>query len=220
MRSPVFFFLCFIFLILTGAGILHRYQQHRRYENISRFDYFSQDSIDYNYYDQSALRTYLENCQALTDLAKGLWLKDGIDIAITTQAYGEAQSRINRYNRLLRYTRSIEDKLVQSQDMKDQGMTNEDIKIILDKDITIGAVENEKDKMASYDYLKGKNISSSSKPNEIWELQKLLNANDYNLTINGIYDAATDSALLDFQKENNIYPSHSCDDITLRKLAE
>ncbi len=220
MRSPISFFILFLIVALAAAGIYHRYEKHKRYENISRFDYFSKDSIDYNYYDQGALHTYLENCQTLTDIAKSLWLKDGIDVLATKEAYGEAQSRINRYQRLLRYTQVLEEKLVQSQDMKDQGLTNEDIKIILDKDITIGAVENEKDKMAAYDYLRGKNVSSTSRPNEIWELQKLLNANDYNLTIHGIYDAATDSALLDFQKENNIYPSHSCDDVTLRKLAE
>jgi peptidoglycan hydrolase-like protein with peptidoglycan-binding domain len=104
--------------------------------------------------------------------------------------------------------------------MKDQGLTNDDIRIVLDKDITIGAVENEKDKMAAYEFLRGKNVSASSKPNEIWELQKLLNANDYNLSINGVYDASTDSALLDFQKDNNLYPAHMCDDLTLKKLAE
>lgn len=220
MRSPVFFFTFSLIVALAGSLVYHRYEQHRRYENISRFDYFSKDSIDYNYYDQATLRIYLDNCQTLTDIAKALWLKDGIDVTTSTKRYGEVQSRINRYHRLLRYTQALEEKLVQSRDMKDQGLTNEDIRIVLDKDITIGAVENEKDKMAAYDYLKGKNISGSSKPNEIWELQKLLNANDYNLTINGIYDAATDSALIDFQKENNIYPSHTCDDVTLRKLAE
>ncbi len=220
MRHPVLFLLVFIFLALAGFKAFHHYQMHRRYENISRFDYFSLDSIDYNYYDQATLRIYLDNCQSLTDIAKTLWLKDGIDVTKTKDAFGEAQSRINRYYRLLRYTQALEGKLIQSQDMKDQGLTNEDIRIILDKDITIGAVESEKDKMAAFEYLKGKNVSGASKPNEIWELQKLLNANDYNLTINGIYDASTDSALLDFQKENNIYPSHSCDDVTLRKLAE
>ncbi|MCW3124387.1 MAG: peptidoglycan-binding protein [Bacteroidetes bacterium] len=220
MRSPVRIFLVLLVVTLIGLCGYHRYEVHKRYENISRFDYVCKDSIDYNYYDQSVLRTYLENCDKLTDIAKTLWLKDGIDVTTTQQGYGERQSRINRYNSLLRYTRSLEDKLTQSQDMKDQGLTNDDIEMILDKDITIGAVENEKDKMAAYDFLKGKNVSAASKPNEIWELQKLLNANDYNLSINGVFDASTDSALLDFQKENNLYPSHSCDDITLRKLAE
>lgn len=220
MRHPLLLFLVLILLAFAGIKVFHRYQQHRLYENISRFDYFSHDSIDYNYYDQTTLRIYLDNCQVLTDIAKTLWLRDGIDVTKTKSANGEAQSRINRYYRLLSYTRTLEDKLIQSQDMKNQGLTNEDIRIILDRDITIGAVESEKDKMAAYDYLKGKNVCNTSKPNEIWELQKLLNANDYNLTINGIYDASTDSALLDFQKENNIYPSHSCDDMTLRKLVE
>ena len=220
MRSPVRIFLVLAVVLFASLYIYHRYQVHKRYENISRFDYACKDSIDYNYYDQAVLQTYLDNCTKLTNIAKGLWLKNGIDINTTQKGYGEIQSRINRYNALLKYTRSIEDKLMQSQDMKDQGLTNDYIEIILDKDITIGAVQNEKDKMAAYDFLKGKNISAASKKNEIWELQKLLNANDYNLSINGIFDASTDSALLDFQNANNIYPSHSCDDLTLRKLAD
>lgn len=220
MRSPLKVFLLLFLFTLIGLGIYRRYEVHQRYENISRFDYASQDSVDYGYYDQNTLRVYLDNCDKLTTIAKSLWLKDGIDVTATRKGYGEAQSQINRYYTLLKYTRSIEDKLIQSQDMKDQGLTNDDIKIILDKDITIGAVESEKDKMAAYEFLKGKNVSASSKPNEIWELQKLLNANDYNLSINGIYDASTDSALLDFEKDNNLYPAHSCDDLTLRKLAE
>jgi hypothetical protein len=214
------FFLILILVILAGLCIYHRYDEHKRYENISRFDYMCKDSLDYNYYDQAVLKTYFDNCATLSNIAKRLWLKDNIDVNTTKKGYGEIQSRIDRYNCLLRYTKAIEDKLVQSQDMKDQGLSNDDIEIILDKDITIGAVENEKDKMAAYDFLKGKNISASSKPNEIWELQKLLNANDYNLSINGIFDASTDSALLDFQKNNNIYPSHTCDDFTLRKLTD
>jgi hypothetical protein len=220
MRSPLKVFLVLFLLALIGLGIYRRYEVRKRYENIARFDYSCKDSIDYSYYDQTALRIYLDNCDKLTDIAKGLWLKEGIDVTTTKNGYGEIQSRINRYNTLLRYTKSIEDKLVQSQDMKDQGLTNDDIRIVLDKDITIGAVENEKDKMAAYEFLRGKNVSASSKPNEIWELQKLLNANDYNLSINGVYDASTDSALLDFQKDNNLYPAHMCDDLTLKKLAE
>ena len=220
MRGP--FNLIFIVLLIALASLYgyHRYHVHKQYENISRFDYMSKDSIDYNYYDQAVLQDYLDNCTKLTGIAKKLWLKDGIDITKTQQGYGEIQSRINQYNNLLRYNKVLEDKLVQSQDMKDQGLTNEDIEIILDKDITPGAVENEKDKMAAYDFLKGKNVSAVSKKNEIWELQKLLNASDYNLSINGVFDASTDSALLDFQNANNLYPSHTCDDLTLRKLAE
>ena len=206
MRSPVKIILVLLLITLAGLCIWHRYQVHKRYENISRFDYMSKDSIDYNYYDQAVLHTYLDNCAKLTDIAKALWLKDGIEISTTQKGYGEIQSRINHYNDLLRYTKSLEDKLTQSQDMKDQGLTNDDIALILEKDITIGAVENEKDKMAAYEFLKGKNVSASSKKNEIWELQKLLNANDYNLSINGVFDASTDSALFEFQKENNIYP--------------
>jgi hypothetical protein len=218
-RTPKLIF-ALLLLVIIGSWGYHRYTVHKRYENISRFDYLPKDSIDYSYYDQATLTTYLDNCTKLTDLAKTLWLKNGVDIYTAKTGYGEIQSRINRYNSLLKYTKNLEAKLSESKDLKDQGLGNDVIEAILDKGITIGAVENERDKMAGCEFLKGRNVSAHSPKNEIWEMQKLLNANDYNININGIFDASTDSALLDFQKSNNIYPSHICDDITLKKLAE
>ena len=218
-RIPKLIFSLLI-LVVIGSWGYHRYTMHKRYENISRFDYLPKDSIDYSYYDQTTLTTYLDNCTKLTDLAKTLWLKNGIDIYTAKTGYGEIQSKINRYNSLLKYTKNLEAKLSESKDLKDQGLGNDVIEAILDKGITVGAVENERDKMAGCEFLKGKNVSVHSPKNEIWEMQKLLNANDYNININGVFDASTDSALLDFQKSNNIYPSHICDDITLKKLAE
>jgi hypothetical protein len=209
-----------VLVILIGSWGYHRYSLHKRYDNISRFDYLPKDSIDYSYYDRTVLSTYLDNCNKLTDLAKTLWLKNGIDIHTAKTGYGETQSRINRYQSLLNYTKILESKLTESKDLKDQGLGNDMIEVILEKGITIGAVENERDKITAYEFLKGKNVSPHSAKNEIWEMQKLLNANDYNVGINGVFDAATDSALYDFQRSNNIYPSHICDDITLKKLAE
>lgn len=218
-RPAKLIFTVLIVLIIAAWGY-HRYTMHKRYENISRFDYLPNDSIDYNFYDQNALATYLDNCNDLTSMAKTTWLKNGVDIRTAKTGYGEIQSKINRYNALLRYTKVIEARMAESRDLREQGLGNEEIEAILDKGITIGAVENERDKMAAYDFLKGRNVSAHSPKNEIWELQKLLNANDYNINISGVFDAATDSALLDFQKSNNLYPSPSCDDMTLKKLAE
>ena len=216
---PKFIFLSLLLLIVGLLGY-HRYSQYKKYENISRFDYLPKDSLDYSFYDQGTLATYLDNCDRLTDMAKALWLKNGVDVTTTKTGFGETQSKIDRYNSLLKYTKLLEAKLSESKDLKDQGLNNDIIETILDKGITIGAVENEKDKMDGYEFLKGKNVSAHSPSNEIWEMQKLLNANDYNININGVFDASTDSALLDFQKANNLYPSHVCDDITLKKLAE
>lgn len=222
MKSSRLFKFLFVavLLLFIGSWSYHRYSLHKKYENISRFDYLPKDSIDYNYYDKVTLSTYLDNCNQLTDLAKTLWLKNGIDIHTATTAYGEGQSRINRYKALLNYTKILEAKLRESKDLKDQDLDNDVIQMIIEKGTTVGAVENDKDKIAGYEFLKGKNVSPHSAKSEIWEMQKLLNDNDYNLNINGVFDAATDSALLDFQHDNNIYPSHICDDITLKKLAE
>jgi hypothetical protein len=214
------FVIATLILLAIASWAYHRYELHKKYENISRFDYLPKDSIDYSYYDPATLSTYLDNCTKLTDLAKTLWLKNDIDIRTTQTGYGEAQSKINRYRALLKYTKMLEAKLSESADLKGQGFGNDVIEAILDKGITAGAVENERDKMAAYDFLKGKNVSTRSPQNEIWEMQMLLNANDYNININGTFDASTDSALLDFQKSNNLYPSHVCDDLTLRKLSE
>jgi hypothetical protein len=222
MTSPSLFRFFCIALIIFFVGFVgwHRYAVHKKYENISRFDYLPKDSIDYGYYDQNVLNTYFANCAKLTDMAKAAWLRGGIDIRTAKTGYGEVQSEINRYNDLLKYTKILEARLAESKDLKDQSLGNDVIEMIQDRGITIGAAENEKDKIAAYDFLKGKNISARSPANEIWEMQKLLNANDYNINITGVFNAATDSALLDFQKANNLYPSHVCDDMTLKKLAE
>lgn len=218
-RLPKLLFVLLLLTIISTWGY-HRYTMHKRYEHISRFDYLPKDSIDYSYYDRTTLSTYLDNCNKLTDLAKTLWLKNGIDIHNAGKADGEAQSRINRYHSLLYYTKILEAKLSESKDLKDQGLGNDMIEVIIEKGITVGAVENDRDKQAAYEFLKGKNVSSHSAKNEIWEMQKLLNENDYNVSISGEFDTSTDSALYDFQKSNNIYPSHVCDDITLKKLVE
>ena len=222
MRSSGLLRIIFIAFVLLVIGLFayHKYTRHQRCEHISRFDYLPNDSIDYNYYDQTVLQTYLNNCARLTSMSKKLWIRNGVDIHKDSTGFGEIQSQINKYNWTLKYTRILEGRLKDSKDMKDGGLTNDVIKMVFEEGITVGALENEKDKEAAYEFLKGKNISSASKPNEIWELQKLLNANDYNLSINGVYDASTDSALIDFQKSNNLYPSHICDDMTLKKLTE
>ena len=207
-------------LVLIAVFVYRKYQEHNRYDHISRLDYLPYENIDYNFYDQPVVQAYLNNCNRLTDMRKATWLTDGVDIQNAKEGYGEVQSKINQYKSLLSYTKVLESKLIESKDLKDQGLTNDMIEMILDKGITIGAVENERDKMAACDFLKGKNVSAGSKPTEIWELQKLLNSNDYKISINGVFSGATDSALVDFQNSNNLYPSHVCDDITLRKLAE
>jgi Putative peptidoglycan binding domain len=197
-----------------------RYTRHQRYSQLAQYDYVPSALIDYSYYDKQVLQTYYTNCDRLTEIAHEVWMKHGIDVRKERKETDGIQSSIHRYQSMLVYTKQIEARLVESQDLKTQGLSNEVIELVLDKGITIGAVEAEKDKMAALQYLKGKNVGLSSKPAEIWELQKLLNANEYNIAINGIYNPATDSALSDFQLTHGLYVSHSCDDITLMKLAE
>ena len=210
-----------VILLLAVVGYTYkRYTRHKKYENISRLDYKPHDKIDYLYYDAQVQQTYLSNCQRLTDVAKVLWLRNDIDVTKTAKGFGQAQTQIDQYNSLLQYTKVIESRLLASRDLKEQGLTNDVIQLILDKGITIGAVQGEKDKVAALDFLKGKNVHSGSNATEVWEMQKLLNANDYSISIDGIFNSITDSALVDFQNKNNLYPSHVCDDITLRKLAE
>jgi hypothetical protein len=41
---------------------------------------------------RTVLQTYLDNCNKLTDIAKGLWLKNGISIDTTQKGYGDTVS--------------------------------------------------------------------------------------------------------------------------------
>ena len=211
----------FLLVVLIGSYIfIHKYLEHKKYENISRFDKLPNDSIDVNFYDPSIVKMYFKNCKQLTDLAKTLWLKNGIDVAKDKTGFGEAESKLNSYNALLRITQPMEIHLKESRELKEQGLSNEEISEILNKGITIGAYQIEKDKQAAFEFLKGKNVNRASSADQVWEMQKLLNANEYNIAIDGIFNSNTDSALVDYQTKNNLFPSHTCNDVTLIHLVK
>ena len=53
--------------------------------------------------------------------------------------------------------------------------------------------------MASYSQVK-----TGSKGDSVKELQRLLNQNGYNLSVDGIFGSKTASAVKDYQKKNNL----------------
>lgn len=212
-----------LFLILSIVVVWYvanKYLQHKKYENIARFDKLPSEAIDASFYDQNQVKLYMQNCKQLTDLAKILWLKNGIDVLKDEEAFGEAESKLNAYHALAKLNETLEIHLKESKELKAQGLSNDDIAEILNKGLTIGAYQIEKDKQAAYEFLKGKNVNRTSPADQVWEMQKLLNANEYIIPIDGIFNSITDSALVDYQSKNNLYPSHSCNDVTLIHLVK
>lgn len=204
-------------LFFIGYKIYYRYSS---YHAIERFDYPIAKQIDENYYDQAALYQYKNDAVTLSKMARELWIGHRIDVLkpdanMCKKAYPDYLS----YKILLEKVKATENNLISSKELKDtEGLNNASIEAILKNDFTIGAYYTSLDARHAYDFLKGKNVNKNSAPAEVWELQKLLNYNDYTILIDGKYNTETDSALTDFQQNNNLFPSHSCNDITLDKM--
>ena len=212
----------FLFLVLLGFGIYKIYYSYTNYSHVERLDYKIAPTIDENYFDKIELATYKNNAIALSKMARELWIEHRIDVSEKNPDVCKKGSlAYQEYLLLFNQTKTIEQKLTSSKELKNnESLNNSAIKEILENDYTIGVYYTQNEARQSYNFLKGKNTRKGSAPAEIWELQKLLNYKEFDITVDGIFNIQTDSALVSFQKSNNLYPSHICDDITLEKLAE
>jgi peptidoglycan hydrolase-like protein with peptidoglycan-binding domain len=61
-------------------------------------------------------------------------------------------------------------------------------------------------------------LKIGSKGSAVWELQKLLTAQGYEIPVDGVFSIETDKALKDFQRINNVFPSGITDEETIRIL--
>lgn len=206
-----------LILVLVGWWIYTLIRDYNRVQKLSEVLYFQSDSIDMAYHDPELLYQYLHEVKQYNLLSEEIWLKDGVNIKASNDILSakEANAKI-----LLDFISKAESKLKESKLLKGLGFKNEDIHIMQDQDITAGVLLEAKELKNYATILKDKNVSVGSRPEDIWAVQRLLNYNEYQIPIDGIYSVITDSAVSHFQKKSNLYVSHRVDNFTLEKLTE
>ncbi len=204
--------LALLVIIITLPIITYyQYQKFRRFNPPSAYDYVASDSIDVYYHSPEALQHYYENVFEIGAFARRLWHNEGIDVRYPDQSNSEAMQASQYYQQLLKTTAYLEDRLIHSQQLKQVGFGNSEIKTMEDNDWS----------PEQFQLMRQQRLLDLKRGDEgaaVWRLQALLLDHGHDIPVDGIFNNITEQALKDFQQNEGLYPSGQVDESSLRKL--
>lgn len=200
-------------VILLGviSYIAVQYLKDRRFNPPSAYDYPISEQIDKDYYDQMVVKEYYKTALEVGSYARSLWNNDGIDVRYMDKENFESTQATDYYELLQATAMLLENKLIKSAELKSQGYTNKQIKLIVEDGLTPDDIE-----YMSKAHLLGLSIGSNGQ--DAMELQRMLNAKGDSIPVDGIFNTITRYRLRVFQTDNGLYPSGQVDKKTLKAL--
>lgn len=200
-----------VLIIGIGSYIAVQYLKDRRFNPPSDYDYPISSEIDTDFYKPEVLQEYYKLAFDVGTYARSLWFNDGIDVLMMDSENYESTQATDYYNRLKSNVKMLENELIRSQELRNAGYSKEQVRLIMEMGISPEEITLE-----NHSHLLGLNIGLSGA--EVWELQKLLNTKGDSIPEDGIFNVLTRQRLIDFQKQNNLYPSGEVDEPTLKAL--
>ncbi len=206
--------LAWLIIIVTLPIIaFFQYKKYTKFNPPSIYQYPVNDSIDVNYYDPLAVQKYYENIYNIESLARELWYNKGIDVKFPDMDIDGSRAEIKYYNQLWATTKVLQEKLVYSSRLKQDGFNNSDIRAIVESGITPTFLHyTEKQSLLD--------LKVGDEGQGVWELQQILLKKSYEIPFDGVFGIETEGSLIDFQKQHNLIPSGIVTKKTLKKLIE
>lgn len=210
-----------IILLVVIAGILG-YGQYKQYERFTfaEYEYKTNDNIDLNYHNKTLLYNYYEAVEGLNNYIIMQWRSNDIDVRSPENEDLTTIEATNTYVSKLAKVKFYEDQLVKSATLKSKGLSNLEIKLLEESGISLEAQQKEKSnaKLIAMFHNNSSKLRIGAKSAFVFELQKLLVKNGYDIPVDGLYKSATTNALKDFETKNNLFVDGQLDMITLETL--
>ncbi len=188
-----------------------QYQKWTKFNPPNSYDYVVSDSIDIGFYDPLILKEYYTSAFEIGSFARRHWYNEGIDVRFPGENPHDLEVA-NHYNRLVAVTKQIEDRLKISFQLKGEGYTNIEIKQMFENGWTAQHYEAFK----AQEYLSNTNFGDINK--NVWKLQQRLNEKGFETIVDGNYRIDTRVKLMEFQSENDLFPSGQLDEDTYNLL--
>ncbi len=209
-----------IFLLVIILGIIG-YGQYKQYQRFSLENYEHNISvnIDLDYHDKSMLYKYYEAIEGVNSYIASQWSAERIDVRSPKDDDAETKIAVDTYAKKVAKVKYYEAQLEKSKNLKDKGLSNDEVKLFEDKGITLKNLQKaESDaKMKTMLNNHGKLIIGE-KSAFVYEIQKLLVENGLDIPVDGVYESITSNAILDFETKNNLFPDGNIDLLTLQAL--
>lgn len=206
-----------ILLLLIIASLIGygQYQQYKRFHS-PKIEYKTERKLDLEYYNQDFLINYYKAVEALNNYVKIQWTVNDIDVRAPEDEDTETKIAVATYAKKLGEINYYETKLEQSALLKEKGLSNTEIQFLEETgtDLKTYKHQQEIDKIKSMFDDKQK-FSYGQTSALIYEIQKKLVANGFDIAIDGIYKVETRTAIKGFEEKNNLFADGLLDILTL-----
>ncbi|PQJ78469.1 peptidoglycan-binding domain-containing protein [Polaribacter porphyrae] len=208
-------FLLLVIIFIIGYG---KYSNYKRY-NSPEVDYKAKKAIDVNYHNKEILFNYYESIEDLNSYIMLKWTVNGIDVRTPEDDDTATENAVKNYSKKLGKIQFYETLLNKSLQLKEQGLTNKEIKFLEDNGIEL-ATYKKNQRVEKIKKLFNSNVKlyNGSKNAIIYEVQKELNKKGQEITIDGVYRIETFNAIKKFETDNNLLADGYLDDLTLELL--
>ena len=183
----------------------------RRFNAPSDYDYPISEEIDTDYYDPAVVKEYYATALEVGTYGRSAWRTDFHDVLAPSENDQAEQNKAKYYQQLRVTAKHLEDVLIRSKALKQQGYSNKQIEMLDKHDITPDNL-----RLKEKYYLVGLNRGSNGA--SVWELQKMLNSIGDSIPEDGIFNLITVNRLKEYQSANNLFPSGEVDENTLKAL--
>ena len=124
-----------LIVILIVNLLIFGYNQYTNYKrfNSPGVDYVSNKKIDLNYHDKSFLLNYYQAIEDLNGFVKLQWADKSIDIRNPKNDNDKTEIALLEYTKKLGIIKYYEDKLIESSELKNQGIDNKEILVFEQK---------------------------------------------------------------------------------------
>lgn len=196
----------YIILIITLPLIaFFQYKKYTRFNPKTSYEYVISDAIDANYYDQQLVSEYFSKAIEIGSFARSKWSSESIDVRFPDQGSTVEINAAKYYNQLLARTKELESRLVSSKNLKDQNFSNGEIQLI-EVGFPLDLIKSKINRGSMVD------LAIGSNSRYVWKLQERLVSKGYPHTLDGLFGTATQSALINYQNDQGIFPSGSMND--------
>jgi len=212
--------LIIILLVIIGFFAYNKYEDYQRFHSPNS-EYKSSENIDLNYHDPTQVYNYQEAVEHLNAFVTTQWTVNRIDVKNPEDDDKESKLAVAEYAKKMAKVKFYETKLEQSKALKDEGLSNEAIKVMETKGTTI-----EEEAKVTYGnkiknmFEKSETIRLYTESPLIYEVQKLLVKKGYNIPVDGSFRYMTIDSLYKFEQDNKLFPDGKLDILTLEALLE
>lgn len=215
-----------LLFILAVIVLIFAYSEYKDYQRFhpDNANIKIAKGFDVNYHDQETVFNYYNAVEAANNYIQMQWSVNEIDVRspenddeetkLAVAEYGKKVAKVNYYKAILQ----------QSEELKSQGLTNEDIKNFETKDLSVTdynkAKRALKEKQMLLKMMPVKAMLAGEKSAFVYELQKLLVKKGFAIPVDGVFESITSDAIKSFEKQNNLFPDGKIDVITLEALMD